>query len=78
MFFNKNHKISKSFNESITFKCSPDCEYKLKHISIVKTNKNLTKLTSLFIAVTLKFQDDAVNRNFIVHFDFDNYSYKIY
>ena len=78
LFSNKNHKISESLNKSITFKCNSDCEYELEHISIVKTNKKIAKLTSLFLAVSLKFQDDAANRNFIVHFDFDNYSYKIY
>ena len=78
LFSNKNHKISKSLNESITFECNFDCEYELKHISIVKINKNFIKPTSLFLAVSLKFKDDAANRNFIVHFNFDNYSYKIY
>lgn len=78
LFSNKNQKMSKSTSESITFKCNPDCGYELKHISIVKINKNLTKPTSLFLAVSLKFQDETANRNFIVYFDFDNYSYKIY
>lgn len=41
LFSNKNQKISKPTNEAITFKCNPDCEYELKHISIVKINKRL-------------------------------------